>query len=213
MLNFPKSTEFNKRVPKQKFYDNAEISPNLKKIFADQVGSIYWKNKIDATTINLAAGNDGTEIEIFEIQLRTKDFDENILRLIDKSISYRNIFVLRHEDFYKICATFKDKDSADKNYFSTVWTDEKNLSLNLNGLTIDEVYENFLRQIGGAKLQENNSAPLKKVIERNDKIKKLEKQIEKLQKKVFAEKQFNRQIELNNDLKRLKKELELLLNE
>lgn len=31
MLGLPKSTEFNKRIPKQKFYDNLTVSPALKK--------------------------------------------------------------------------------------------------------------------------------------------------------------------------------------
>jgi hypothetical protein len=37
MLGLPKSTEFNKRIPKQKFYENMEISPALKKVFVEQV--------------------------------------------------------------------------------------------------------------------------------------------------------------------------------
>lgn len=31
MLGLPKTTEFNKRIPKQKFYENMDISPALKK--------------------------------------------------------------------------------------------------------------------------------------------------------------------------------------
>ena len=30
-IELPKSTEFNKKIPKQKFYENLEISPALKK--------------------------------------------------------------------------------------------------------------------------------------------------------------------------------------
>ena len=59
-------------------------------------------------------------------------------------------------------------------------------------------------------MQEKNSAPLKNIVERQEQIIKLEKKIAALQKKVFAEKQFNKQIELNGELKRLKKELENL---
>lgn len=33
MLDFPKSTEFNKRIPKQKFYEKIDVSPALKKVF------------------------------------------------------------------------------------------------------------------------------------------------------------------------------------
>lgn len=56
MLGLPKSTEFNKRIPKQKFYDNLTVSPTLKRIFVDQIRIIYWANKIAPSTLNLAEG-------------------------------------------------------------------------------------------------------------------------------------------------------------
>ena len=56
MLELPRSTEFNKRIPKQKFYENLQITPTLKKSFVDQIKVIHWKNKIAATTVNLAPG-------------------------------------------------------------------------------------------------------------------------------------------------------------
>lgn len=31
MLNFPNSTEFNKRIPKQKFYENIAVTPAMKR--------------------------------------------------------------------------------------------------------------------------------------------------------------------------------------
>ncbi len=39
MLNLSNSTEFNKRIPKQKFYDNLSVTPALKKAFTDQIKS------------------------------------------------------------------------------------------------------------------------------------------------------------------------------
>ena len=41
MIGLPKSTEFNKRIPKQKFYDHIDISPALKKVFVEQVKLVY----------------------------------------------------------------------------------------------------------------------------------------------------------------------------
>ena len=69
MLDLPKSTEFNKKIPKQKFYENISISPMLKNMFIEQIKAIYWKNKIAAATINLKTGKTVNEIEILEIQL------------------------------------------------------------------------------------------------------------------------------------------------
>ena len=67
MIGLPKTTEFNKRIPKKKFYENMDISPALKKVFVEQVKNIYWRNKIAVSTTNLAEGKEVTEIEVFEV--------------------------------------------------------------------------------------------------------------------------------------------------
>ncbi|MFR9067170.1 MAG: DUF4391 domain-containing protein [Faecalibacterium prausnitzii] len=56
MLGFPPSTEFNKRIPKQKFYENAAVPAAVKRLFADQLRCIYWRNKLAVSTLNLTAG-------------------------------------------------------------------------------------------------------------------------------------------------------------
>ena len=37
MLGLTKSTEFNRRIPKQKFYENLTVSPALKRAFVEQI--------------------------------------------------------------------------------------------------------------------------------------------------------------------------------
>lgn len=69
MLGLPKSTEFNKRIPKQKFYKNMDTPMKIKKVFVDQVKTIYWKNKIAESTMNLVKGENVMEIEIFEVSI------------------------------------------------------------------------------------------------------------------------------------------------
>ena len=58
-----------------------------------------------------------------------------------------------------------------------------------------------------------NAKPLKDIIEYNEKIQQLQKQIEKLEKKVKTEKQFNIQVKLNDELKSLRKKLVRLIGQ
>ena len=37
MLNLPSTTAFGRRIPKQKFYDNIDVSPEVKRLFIDQI--------------------------------------------------------------------------------------------------------------------------------------------------------------------------------
>ena len=88
MLRLPKTTDFNKRIPNEKFYENLNVTPTVKKCFVDQIKVIYWRNKIASSTTNLAPGTTVTEIEVIEVRLKTNLLDEAVLRQIDKEIPY-----------------------------------------------------------------------------------------------------------------------------
>ena len=85
-MGLPGSTEFNKRIPKQKFYENLSLTSAVKKAFTEQIKAIYWRNKLAATTLNFAPGEQVTEIEVFEVRLNSPNLDEGVLRLIDREI-------------------------------------------------------------------------------------------------------------------------------
>lgn len=102
-IELPKSTEFNKKIPKQKFYENLEISPALKKIFIEQVDKILWSYKIASSSTNLADGNLVKEIEVFEVFLKSPNLDNELLRHIDRAVPYHIVFILEYQGRYKAC--------------------------------------------------------------------------------------------------------------
>ena len=215
MLSLPKTTEFNKRIPKEKFYENLNVSPAVKKNFVDQIKLIYWRNKIATTTTNLAAGNTVTEIEVFEIKLKTNTLDEAVLRQMDREIPYHIIFLLEYEGSYQAWTAYKEASSGNNafkvnQYYHTDWMEADALPLKLDGLNMDAVYENFVYQIAGDTLQADSSESLQAAVERDEKIKKLQKEIDVLQSKIRKEKQLNVQMKLNKELKGLKRELEMM---
>ena len=96
-------------------------------------------------------------------------------------------------------------------YYHTSWLEEAELIVKLEGLNLDDVYENLVRQIAGDKLQSDKfSESLKQFVERDKKIETLQKQISILQNKIRKEKQLNKQIEMNTELKTLRSVLEKL---
>ena len=217
MIGLPKTTEFNKRIPKQKFYENMDISPALKKIFVEQVRIIYWKNKIAASTTNLAAGTDVTELEVFEVRLSSPVLDDSLLRQIDKEIPYHILFLLEYQGKYQAWIGYKEAAASGNKafkvngYYHTEWLVEDELPLKLEGLNVDAVYENFVRQIAGDKLKtEAAGESLKESVARDEQKQALQKQIATLQAKIRKEKQLNKQMQMNTVLKKLRKELEVL---
>lgn len=214
MLGLPKSTKFNKRIPKQKFYENLSVTPAMKRVFIDQIKVIYWRNKIAATTMNLDAGGTVTEVEVFEVKLISPQLDVSVLRQIDKEIPYHIIFLLECDGKYQAWTAYKECAVSGNNafkvgtYYHTDWLPEQELPLKVEGLNTDAVYENFVRQIAGDTLQTNRSESLKESVERDAHRKELQKRITALQAKVRKEKQLNKQVQLNTELKKLRRELE-----
>ena len=214
MINLPKSTEFNKRIPKQKFYEKLNVTPALKRSFIDQIKTVIWRNKIAESTINIAPGKTVTEIEIFEIQLNSSELDTDVLKLIDKEIPYHIVFILSFDGKYQAWTAYKEEAASGNSafkvdtYYHTEWLEEEKLPLKADGLDIDRVYENFVRQIAGDALKNVNDESLKESVEREKRREQLKKQIAVLETKIRKEKQFNKQVEMNGQLKRLKKELE-----
>ena len=214
MLGLPQSTEFNKRILKQKFYEHITVSPALKKSFVDQIRMIYWRNKVAETTVNLAPGTIVDEVEVFEIKLNSASLDEAVLRQIDREISYHIIFLLEYEGKLQAWTAYKEKTPTANavfkvgKYYHTEWMTEAEMPIRIDGLNLDAVYENFVRQIAGDALKADSGESLKASVERDEKKKQLEKQIAALENKMRREKQLNRQMEMNAELKNLKKEIE-----
>ena len=216
MLGLPKSTEFNTRIPKQKFYENLSVTPAMKRVFIDQIKVIYWRNKIATTTMNLATGDTVTEVEVFEIRLTVPQLDISVLRQIDKEIPYHIVFLLEYDGKYQAWTAYKETAASGNNafkvgtYYHSEWLPESDLPLKVDGLNIDKVYENFVRQIAGDALQADSAESLKEAVERDTRRQELKKQIKALQAKIRKEKQLNKQVLLNYEMKKLKNELEIL---
>lgn len=211
MLGFPQTTEFNKRIPKQKFYENLDVSPALKRVFVEQIKLIHWRNKLAESTLNIAPGQAVTEIEVIEIKLTQPQLDEAVLRQIDKEIPYHILFVLSYGNKVQAWTGYKEAAETGKKafkvnkYYHTEWMLEDELILDIEGLNMDAVWDNFIIQVGGVELEQGND--LAEQIELNDLKVKLTKDIEKLEKQARSEKQPNKKFQLAQQVKALKKQL------
>lgn len=209
MLNLPASAAFNRRIPKQKFYEELPLTPALRRVFVGQINAIWWRSKIAPATANLAPGRTVTELEVFELQLAQPSLDEGVLRAIDKRIPYPILYLLTCDGRCQAWIGYQPAGQAGAQvYYHTAWQPQEDLMLELRGLDTDAAYKNLVRQIAGGALDAPTAEPLPQSIARDQRRRALEKQITVLQNKIRREKQLNRQVELNGELKRLRKELE-----
>lgn len=205
MLNLPRTTEFNKRVPKQMFYEKTAITPALKKVFVEQIKSITWANKIAPSTLNIDEGKSVTEIQVIRILLHSDNFDVSVLKHIDKAIPYHNIYVLEYDGKFQVWLRFRDDAENFTKYFNTTWLPESELPIKIDGLNLDTVYENFVLQVSGIEKVGNDSVAAQ--VKNADKTEKLKKEIARLEKQARAEKQPKKKFELAQQVRELKEKL------
>ena len=216
MINFPESTFVNKRIPKQKFYDNISITSAMKKVFTEKIQQIIWENKIAENTINIAPGKNVTEIEVFRVDLNVKELDSKVLLQIDREIPYHIFFVLAYENERQAWIGYKEEAQGGNNefkvsaYYHTDWINEKDFKIEINGLDIDKVYENFIVQIAGNNLYKEADEDLQDAVERSETIKALEKSLEAIEKKARLEVQPRRKFELVQQVNSIKTHIEEL---
>lgn len=140
-----------------------------------------------------------------------------MLRQIDRQIPYHILFLLEYQGNYQAWIGYKEaalsgtKAFKVNRYYHTDWLDVEHLPLKMEGFTVDEVYENFVRQVAGDKLKTDTiDESLKESVARDEQKQALQKKIASLQAKIRKEKQLNKQMQLNAELKKLKRELEVL---
>lgn len=187
MLSFPTSTVFERRIPKQKFYQNLDVTAEVKRLFIEQIKLITWANKLSAQTMNLAPGQTVQEIEVFRIRMAGDVLDSRVLNLMDKQIPYHLLFVLERSDGKcQLSVTYKEASQSGGSAFQlrqnyrTVWQTPEALTLNLTGLNMDALYEGIVRQIAGDALAAPKAETLQAAVEQAQAWEKLQKQIDQL---------------------------------
>ena len=210
MIDLPAATAFNRRIPKQKFYEHSTLSSALKKAFSEQIKFIRWRNKLAPDVLNLVAGKEVTELEVFEVHLNGAQIDEAVLRQIDRAIPYHILFLLIWQERVRAAIAYKETAGAKgavarvERYYYTDWMAAEDLSLRLEGLSMDAVYENFVRKIAGDAL-DGQSASLKESVAEHGRREHLAKQIAALEAKIRREKQPKKKFELVQQLRVLYK--------
>ena len=213
---FPKSTEFNKRIPKTKFYEHIELGRKIKDSFVQDIDSIIWANKIAPSTVNIAAGEKVTEIQVFRIILKQSDFNKDVLKTIDEQIPYHILFIVCYRDKEQAWIGYKEQSGSESrafkvdSYYHTAWQKPEEMELAIEGLNMDAVYESFVKQISAstAPIQWDDDLSAKDNTAKIEERKKLQKQIEKLERQLRKETQPRKKFEIYQELRSLRQQVE-----
>lgn len=210
-MNFPEHARVGRIVAKENFYGN--IDSATRNLFQEEITRIVWEYKLAPETINLPAKK-WPEMEVFRITLKNSEVSEKVLKAIDSAIPYPILFLIEKGTVEKAVISYKEQSQKDENfakvdtYFSTGWNDPNLNEIRIDGLDIDAVFSNFVRQITGDKLTFAKSTDVPKTIKEDvEKLKereKIQKQIDTLTHKINAEPSLGKKQELAEERYKLK---------
>ena len=218
LFDYPKKAEFNRIVPKAKFYERAKLSKAVKERFVSEVGQIVWRYKLAPETINLPARSGIQEIQVFSVTSKTENLSEEVLRAIDKAIPSPIIFEIIFESKVRVVLAYKRQNEADSNswvvelYVASDWLPNETKRHPLPVvLDMGSLYEQFLRSL--VSIPQRSGEDLRQLVNRVGSIRSKEIEQRRVEAKLQAEKQFNRKVELNSELRRVNSELANLRQE
>ena len=203
MLGLPVSTEIKKVITKKKVFEHfgADMNAERRKSFDADIGRITLVNEVSPVSVNIAAGEDVQSFFVILIALRKKDYDKQNVAFIAKMFGQKLLLVLEYEEKQQLAIWQTRLILKD-------WAEPESLRVELTGLDLDKVWENIVAGAAGMELQQGKT--LNEQLAVQQKREKLQKDIARLEKQAWVEKQPRRKMELAQRKRALQSELEAL---
>lgn len=215
LFEYPEKATFGRVLPKNKIYEHASPTAALKEMFVRQVDQIVWKYKLAPETINLKSTKSVPEVQIFHISLKKGELKEDVLRCIDKAIPFPLIYELRYGDQVQAIAAYKRPNEADSSkwvlseYFATDWLPDTATRTKLPvALNLAALYEKIFSPLLPHPALDKER--LQQHVERMERIRQKQRELDKMQAKLAREKQFNRKVEINAGIRAVKQEIKAM---
>ena len=219
-LQFPATTIVDKLIPKAQFVKASNTPTAMRSLLAEEFEQIRLLYVLRPDTVNVAEGNEVKEIDVFLFRCKTDHYSVNPFCGIDDLIPRHTIYIIEHGNHTDLLMQHKRRSVVAgtvkwSREVSKLLTDIDLATrpLHIEGQNLDRVYFNFFSQMSGYRI--DNSAAITEIKELENRIAKMKREAENLQKRVRNEKQFNRQVELNSQTRSLKRnisELEVQLD-
>lgn len=200
MLGLPSTTEVKKIIPKRALYSKFQLNTAEQKEFDAAIRQLTIVNEISLRTIPaLQKKEEDKAIFVLAVQLKQEGCAEKILYKLSRLIDQRLLLALCYADKVQLALYYENRILI--NEFKLV--NEQNIIL--QGISLNDIYDNIALQV--ANLQSLAGLTPAAVIANAGKREELTKQIAALTKKMFAERQAKKKLELRLQLNQLKNEL------
>ena len=218
LYRWPAAAQFGRSIPKTKFYEHGNVSTALREKFITEIQRITWAYKLAEATINLPGGADVPEIQVFQVSTKGVDVSEPVLTAIDKAVRTPIIFeIVRGEGVdrrIRMAAAHKQLGPGAVKlgaYYSTGWqSDDVQREPLPTAITLPFLYTALLAPL--TPLSARPGEEVSDVAARLEAVRKLEREVASLERKLRTEPQLNRKVELRRTLNQKRTTLTALMS-
>ena len=214
LYRWPVAAKFGRTVPKTKFYKQGTVPGAVRDKFVSEVQRITWAYKLAQSTINLPGNADVPEIQVFQIDTKGDAVGDYALAAIDKAVKTPIIFEIvtgeGDEQRIRMAASHKQVGTATPKlsaYYTTDWQPQDTERQPLpTAISLPSLYAALLTPLTPVSARPGEE--LSDVAARLQAVRKLEREVASLERKLRAESQLNRKVELRRALKTKQAELD-----
>ncbi len=199
MFQLPPATAINKPLYKKAVFEKFNLKAAERDRFDADISRIVLVARVSTATV--PALTKGKEIEgfyVLQVALKRKDYDSKNILMLHKLIPQKMVFAMQHEEQTQFCIFHTRLQKS-------AWMPTDEAAILLQGLSLDDVWNNVVAAIGGLDAQAEES--IEEQIINREQHEKLLRQIEALEKRCRTEKQTRKRYELHQQIVKLKKEL------
>ncbi|MCP4306932.1 MAG: DUF4391 domain-containing protein [bacterium] len=206
LYRWPPAARFGRVVPKTKFYEHGTVSARVRQKFVAEVQRITWAYKLADETIHLRGHEAVPEIQVFVVDAKGDDVSDDVLAAIDRAVPLPIVFEINRDQggqsqtrmvaCHKQLGGPKSKRSG---YFSNHWLPAETKRSPLpSALDLASLYSGLLTPILPISVRAGER--LSEATERVGQARKMEREIATLERRLRAEPQLNRKVELRREL-------------
>jgi len=199
MFQLPPATAINKPLYKKAVFEKFNLKAAERDRFDADISRMALVARVSTATV--PALTKGEEIEgfyVLQVALKRKDYDSKNILMLQKLIPQKMVFAMQYEEQTQFCIYHTRLQQSE-------WRPTNEATIPLQGLTLDDVWNNIVATIGGLDVQAEES--IEEQIIHREQQEKLLRQIESLEKKCRTEKQTRKKYELHQQIIKLKEEL------
>ena len=194
----PHTTEVNRPFPKKQLFAKFGVKSAQRDRFDADISRMVISHEISSRSVPALASGDITAIYVVSVLIKRKDFDSANLELVYKLIPQRMVMAITLDDHVQFAIHHEL-------LFFTPWQPADTATIPLNGLSLDEVWQNLVTTFGDITIADGTT--LTEQIIADEQRDKLLKQIATLENKMKKEKQPRRKFELHQQIIKLKSDL------